>query len=118
MTAYQHAFGPCYDPRMTTPILTAAAARLSRRNPRGVRGRGGKKTPHNFVAQAPKNKAGAPLGNRNAARRSPEYVERQARIDALVQQTAALVHAANAAADQGRMEHEILRALLAGGRHV
>jgi hypothetical protein len=102
---------------MTTPILTAALNAQPRRNPRAIpRGQGGggaKKSPHNFVSQALKNKAGAPLGNRSAARRSREFVDRQARLDALVQQTLALADAANGAAERARTERQTLAALLA-----
>lgn len=103
---------------MTMPILTAAAARQSRRNPRGAGGRGGKFSPHNYIAEAGKKPVGAPLGNRNAARRSPETVERQARIEALVQQTMALAHAADAAVTQACIQRQALAALLAGALHV
>jgi hypothetical protein len=107
---------------MTTPILTAALARQPRRNPRAVQqrpgGGEGKKSPHNFIAQSPKSKAGAPLGNRNAARRSRADVDRQARIEALVQQTMALAHAADAAVTQACIQRQALAALLAGAPHV
>jgi hypothetical protein len=103
---------------MTTPILTAALARQSRRNPRATGGRGGKISPHNYIAQGGKKPVGAPLGNRNAARRSQQCVDRQARIDALVQQTKALAEAAFAAMDRARTERLALAALLAGAQHV
>jgi hypothetical protein len=103
---------------MTTPILAAAASRQSRRNPRGARGRGAKKSPHNYIAEGGKKPVGAPLGNRNAARRSREDVDRQARIDALVQQTEALAEAAFAAVKRARIERQALAALLAEQRHV
>jgi hypothetical protein len=107
---------------MTTPILTAAAARRPRHNPRAIPqepgGGEGKKSPHNFVAQGPKRKAGAPLGNRNAARRSRADVDRQARVEALVRQSLALAHAADAALDQACLEREALRMFLAEPRNV
>jgi hypothetical protein len=103
---------------MTTPILTAAAARLSRRNPHAARGGRGEISPHNYLAEAGKKPVGAPLGNRNAARRSLETVERQARIEALVQQTMALAHAADAAVTQACIERQALAALLAGAPDV
>ncbi len=98
---------------MTTPVLTAALNRKPRRNPRAVQRHGGeggyKKSPHNFVAEAGKKKAGAPLGNRNAARDRGADVERHARLDALLQQTYALADAA----DQAWRERARLAALLA-----
>jgi hypothetical protein len=120
--AYQHASGACYNRAMTTPILTAARNAKPRRNPRatqqGAGGGGAKKSPHNYIAEGAKKTAGAPLGNRNAARRSPETVERQARLAALVQQTKALADAAFAAMDRARIEQQALAALLAEPRHV
>jgi hypothetical protein len=105
---------------MTTPILTAALNAKPRRNPRAVhqgQGEGGtKRSPHNYIAEGVKKPAGATLGNRNAARGSQEYVERHARLDALVQQTQALTDAANAAVAQSRRECATLAALLAGVR--
>jgi hypothetical protein len=103
---------------MTTPILTAALNTKPRRNPRAIRRAGGegvgKNTPHNYLAQAVKKTAGAPLGNRNAARRSAESVDREAQIDALIRQTYALAQAVTAACDQGRKERERLAELLHG----
>jgi hypothetical protein len=119
---YPHALGLCYNRAMTTPILTAALARRPRRNPRAAQqGEGvgeGKKSPHNFVAQSPKGKAGAPLGNRNAARRSRADVDRQARIAALVRQTVTLADAGIAAVDRARTERQALAALLAEPKNV
>jgi hypothetical protein len=103
---------------MPTPILTAAASRQSRRNPRVAGGRGTKKSPHNYIAEGGKKTVGAPLGNRNAARRSQEYVDRQARLAALVQQTKALADAAFAAVDRAHIERQILAALLAEPQNV
>jgi hypothetical protein len=106
-----------YNAGMTTPLLIAALARTPRRCPRAIPrdagGRGAKKSPHNFVAEASKKKAGAALGNAHAARRSAESVERHARMDALVQQTEALADAAFAAAKTMRLQRECLAALLA-----
>jgi hypothetical protein len=103
---------------MTTPILTAAADRQSRRNPHAARGGRGKIPPHNYLAESGKKTVGAPLGNRNAARRSLETVERQVRVEALVQQTMALAHAADAAVTRARIERQVLAALLAEAHHV
>jgi hypothetical protein len=103
---------------MTTPILTAALNNKPRRNPRAIRKAvgegGGKNTPHNYVAQAVKKTAGAPLGNRNATRRSAESVEREARIDALIRTMSATAKAVIAACDQGRKQRELLAELLRG----
>jgi hypothetical protein len=116
--SYPHTNSRVYNRAMTTPILTAAAARQSRRNPRAAGGRGGKISSHNYIAEGGKKPAGAPLGNRNAARRSQEYVDRQARLTALVQQTKALADAAFAAVDRAHIERQALAALLAEPRDV
>lgn len=101
---------------MTTPILTAALARKPRRNPRAVRapgGRGeGKISPHNYLAQAPKRKAGAPLGNRNAARDGAEKRDRCARLDALIRTVCATADAAIASANQMACDRATLAGLL------
>ena len=101
---------------MTTPILIAAAARTPRRNPRALRkasgGEGAKSRPDNYLAQAPKRKAGAPLGNRNAARGGAEKRERHARLAALIREVCAIADAALAAAGQGALERAVLAALL------
>ena len=122
MTSYQHASALVYDRAMTTPILTAALNAKLRRNPRAIQrrqgGGGAEKAPHNFVAQAPKKKAGAPLGNRNAARRDPETVERLAQLDVLVRQSKALAHMARATARDTNVRCNVLAALLAEPRNV
>jgi len=103
---------------MTTPILTAALARQSRRNPHGMEGGRAKKTPHNYSAEGGKKPVGAPLGNRNAARGSRADVDSQARVEALAQQTMELAHAADAAVTQACIQRQALAALLAGAPHV
>lgn len=111
-----HSAAP-YHAAMTTPIIIAALARKPRRNPRAIhhtRGEGGgKKAAHNYLAQAPKKQAGAAHGNRNAARRSPEDVERLARIEVLLHRMSTTADAAIAAADRLRAERALLAALLA-----
>jgi hypothetical protein len=106
---------------METPIITAALARKPRRCPRAIHRKGGegdpKKRPDNFVAQGPKKKAGAPLGNRNATRPAPEWVDRHARMDALVRQLSALADVAMASARLGELGRARLTALLAEPRH-
>jgi hypothetical protein len=101
---------------MTTPIIIAALARRPRRNPRAVRSPrgegGGERGPHNYLAEAPKKQPGAPLGNRNAARRLPEQVDRLARMDALVRTLSATADAAIAAVAQACAERALLAALL------
>jgi len=101
---------------MTTPILIAAAARKPRRNPRALRkagGRGGAENPpDNYRAQAPKRKAGAPLGNRHAARGGAERRERFEALAALIRGLYATADAALAAAQQGALERAVLAALL------
>ena len=72
-----------------------------------------KKSPHNFVAQPAKKKAGAPLGNRHAARRDPQMVERHARLDALVHQVCTLAAAAEASVRERNRQRVVLTALLA-----
>jgi len=118
VTAYPHAFSPWYNGAMTTPILTAALNNKPRRNPRAIRkavGEGvGKNTPHNYVAQAVKKTAGAPLGNRNAARPPSPDADRHARIDALIRTMSATAKAVIAACEQGRKERELLAELLRG----
>lgn len=103
---------------MTTSILTAARNRKPRRNPRAIRtGKGegvGANAPHNYVAQPAKKTAGAPLGNRNAARAPAPDADRDAQIDALVRQMYATAKAVIAACDQGRKERELLAELLRG----
>ncbi len=105
---------------METPIITAALARKPRRCPRAIHRQGGegdtKKPPHNFVAQGEKNKAGAPLGNRHAARPAPEWVDRHVRLAVLVQQASALAGIALAAARLGASSRARLTALLAEPR--
>jgi hypothetical protein len=118
VSAYPHANSRVYTSVMTTPILTAAAARQSRRNPCAATGGKGKISPHNYIAEGWKKPVGAPLGNRNAARRSFETVERQSRIEALFQQTMALAHAADAAVAQARAERQVLAVLLAEAPNV
>jgi hypothetical protein len=106
---------------MTTPILTTALARRPRRNPRAIQqgagGGGVKKSPHNYIAEGAKKLVGAPLGNRNAARRSPESVDRQARLNALVRQCEALVGMAHAMVRDTMAGRETLLALMAEPRN-
>jgi len=107
---------PWHPGGMTTPILTAAAARKTRRNPRpihraGVGGRG-KNIPDNYLAQAPKKQAGAPLGNTNAVRGGIETRDRHARLNALVRQLCASADAVMAACDQAARERSLLAAML------
>ena len=101
-----------------TPIITAAAARKPRRNPRAVqraRGEGGGENgAHNYLAQAPKKKSGASLGNRHAARRSLEDVDRMARLDALDRHVSNTAEAVIAMADRACAERAALAALLGG----
>jgi hypothetical protein len=99
-----------------TPVLAAATAKRPRR--RVVhKGEGGrKKSPHNFVAEGGKRRPGAPLGNRNAACRDPDLLDRRARlkrVQTLVDQTLALAQAAMAAADEAdRARQRLATALL------
>lgn len=101
-------------PAAMTPVIIAAAARMPRRNPRAVRrgaGEGGyNKAPHNFVAQPVKAKAGAQLGNRNAARMPSADADRRAEINALLR----TVSATTAAAERSLRERALLRSLLGG----
>jgi hypothetical protein len=105
---------------MTTPILTAAAARKPRRNPRALRKTGGrgeaKFPPNNYLAQPVKKKAGAPLGNRNAARGGAEKRDRQARLDALIRSFYATADAVIASCDQAAWERGRLVQLLEASR--
>jgi hypothetical protein len=71
---------------------------------------------HNYVAQASKKKPGAVHGNRNAARRSLEDVERRAALDALVHRVSADAEAAIAMVDRFRAERAALAALLRGAQ--
>jgi hypothetical protein len=52
-------------PALTTPVLAAAQARLPRRRPIGKGGGGIENPASNYVAEAPRRRAGAPPGNRN-----------------------------------------------------
>jgi hypothetical protein len=101
---------------MTTPIILAALARKPRRNPRAVHTAGGKgegkNPPHNYLAQAPKRQAGAPLGNRNAARPASENRDRHAKLDALIHALHASADAAIASCEQAALERAVLAALL------
>ena len=101
---------------MTTPTITAALARKPRRNPRAIRraggGGGAEKGAHNYLAEAPKKKPGAPLANRNAARRSLEQVERLAQLRARIQRFRATADAAVAMVDGFCAERALLAALL------
>jgi hypothetical protein len=111
-----------YTAPMETPVLTAALARKPRRYPRAIpcaQGRGESKTrPHNYIAEAPKKRAGAALGNRHAATGAAERVDRHRRMEALVQQTCTLADAVNAAVYIGQLEHRRLVQLLAEARDV
>lgn len=101
---------------MTTPILIAAAARTPRRNPRPIHpatpGGRGKKAADNYLAQAPKKTAGAPLGNTNALRGGIERRDRHARLDALVHDLCASADAVIAACDHAAHQRALLAALL------
>lgn len=114
MSAYPPPLARRYTAAMTTPILIAAAARQPRRNPRAVQWPGGeggrKKRLDNYRAQEAKTLAGAPLGNRNAVRRDPALVDRQARIDALIRRMSILADALLAAAHEKRLLAALLRA--------
>ena len=77
-----------------TPVIRAALARGARARPAnaaGERGEGGKKSPHNDLAEAAKKPCGARPGNRNAARRSLESAARHARVRALLAETRELL---------------------------
>jgi hypothetical protein len=117
MTPYPRPVARVYDGGMETPSVITDALNRRRRNPRAVRscrGEGGtKKTPHNFVAQPVKNNAGARLGNRHAARRDHQSVERHARLDALVRQVSTLADAAEASVRERNQQHAALTVLLA-----
>ncbi len=121
MTPYPHAISLRYNGGMETPILTAALARRPRHCPRAVHRREGegyaKTRPDNFVAQGSKKKAGAPLGNRHAARPAPEWVDRHARMDALIHQSSMLADIAMASARMGESARARLTALLAEPQH-
>jgi hypothetical protein len=114
---YPHRFARVYDGGMETPSVITDALNRRRRNPRAVHrceGEWGtRKSPHNFVAQPAKRKAGARLGNRHAARRASEMVERHARLDALVQQVSTLADAAEASVRERNQQHAALTVLLA-----
>ncbi len=121
--AYPHSLSNStarYHPPMTdlilTPILAAALARPARRRVVHKGGGGRKKSPHNFVAEGEKRRPGARLGNRNAACRDPDLLERRARlkrVQALVDETLALARAAMAAADEAEgMRQRLATALL------
>ncbi len=101
-----------------TPIIAAALADKPRRTPGGG---GAKKAPHNFVAQARKRKAGAPLGNCNAAARDAQSVDRrvpQVRVQATLAQANALADLALAVARQSDAARRMIAAAVAEGRHV
>ncbi len=102
---------------METPVITAALARKPRRCPHAIhsaQGGGESKTrPHNYVAQTPKKRAGAALGNRHAATDAAQRVDRHRRLAALVQQTSTLADAVNAAVYIGQLEQRRLTLLLA-----
>jgi hypothetical protein len=119
VTPYPHALAPCYTARMT-PIIEAAWNRKPRRNPRAIqraRGEGGTvPEAHNYLAQDPKKKPGAPHGNRNAARRSLEDVERVAALDVLIHRLSADADAAIAMVDRFCAERAALAALLRGAQ--
>ena len=77
-----------------TPVIRAALARGARARPAnaaGERGEGGKKSPHNYLAEAVKKPCGARPGNRNAARRSLDSAVRRAIVRALLADTNALL---------------------------
>lgn len=119
LPAYPHSLSPsasCDHARMTTPILIAALERKPRRNPRAIRsaprGEGAKTRADNYLAQAPKRKPGAPLGNRNATRGGAQKRERQAALNALIRSFHATADAAIAACEQGALERRALAALL------
>jgi hypothetical protein len=101
---------------MTTPIIIAALARQPRRNPRAVQRAPGEGVPvaepHNYLAQAPKKKRGAPLGNRHAARGGASAEDNKARLKALVRRFSTDVDAAIAMSDRFCAEREMLAALL------
>ncbi len=113
---------PRYTAPMETTVITAALVRKPRRYPRAIpdaQGGGESKTrPHNYIAEAPKKRAGAALGNRHAATGAAERVDRLRRMEALVQQTSTLAHAVNAAVYVGQLEQRRLAALLAEAQHV
>ena len=95
---YQHGFALCYDGGMNrndtilTPVIRAALARGARARPAaGGGGRGSKKSPHNYLAEAVKKPCGARPGNRNAARRSLDSAVRRAIVRALLADTNALL---------------------------
>lgn len=120
--AYPRHFGLRYNARMTdlirTPVLAAALAQKPRRRRVDKGGGGGKKIPHNFVAEGEKRKAGAPLGNRNAAARDAVRLERRARhayVRAVVADTVALARACCAAVDDGLAAQARLSTLLLPG---
>jgi len=103
---------------METPIITAALARKPRRCPHAIhqrRGGGGPKNRFdNYVAEGPKKRAGAAVGNRHAARGKAERVDRHARLDALVQQVSDLAGIVNIAATIARLERQRLEELWRG----
>jgi hypothetical protein len=78
----------------------------------GQGGKGEKNNRNNYLAETPKKKAGAPLGNRNARRHGACSVDSKPRrdnLDALIHDTAVLAAQAQASALIGRA----MRALLA-----
>ncbi len=103
---------------METPIIISALARKPRRCPHAIHRRQGGGGPENrsdnYVAEGPKKRAGAAVGNRHAARGKAERVDRHARMDALVQQTSTLADTVNMAAIIARLERRRLEELWRG----
>ena len=98
---YPRGFRLCYDGGMNasgiilTPVIRAALARPVRARAvvaaSGEGGRGGKKSPHNYLAEAVQKPCGARPGNRNAARRPLDSAVRRACVRALLADTNALL---------------------------
>jgi hypothetical protein len=107
-----------YTARMETPIITAALARKPRRCPHAIHTRQGggglESRSDNYVAEGPKKRAGAAVGNRHAARGKAERVDRHARMDALIQQMSTLAETMNMAATITRLERQRLAELWQG----